>query len=82
MVKTTVDLPDELAIAAKKRAAELRKPLRELIIAGLRSQLEPRAAARRPAARRLRFPIVKGGLPPGLDVSDRAQMHEWIRRQR
>jgi hypothetical protein len=29
-MKTTVDIPDDLFIAAKKRAAELRQPLREL----------------------------------------------------
>jgi hypothetical protein len=37
-VKTTIDLPDEL-IEAKKRAGELRRPLRQLIEDGLRAQL-------------------------------------------
>ncbi|HXG31999.1 MAG TPA: hypothetical protein VNJ11_01430 [Bryobacteraceae bacterium] len=34
-MKTTVDLPDELLIAAKKRAAEERLTLRELLARGL-----------------------------------------------
>jgi hypothetical protein len=38
-MKTTVDIPDELFVAAKKRAAELRQPLRELIERGLRAEL-------------------------------------------
>jgi len=41
-MKNSIDLPDELFIAAKKRA---------------------------------------GGLPPGVDVSDRAAMHESLRQQ-
>ena len=44
-MKTTVDLPDDLFIAAKRRAAELRQPLRALIERGLRAELE-RSASR------------------------------------
>ena len=44
-MKTTVDLPDDLFIAAKKRAAELRQPLQALIERGLRAELE-RSASR------------------------------------
>ncbi len=82
-MKTTIDLPDDLFIAAKTRAAELRKPLRELIESGLRDQLARRPRATRPRARRrVRWVTVDGGLPPGLDLSDRAAMHDWIRRRR
>ena len=38
-MKTTIELPDELLVEAKKRAAELRRPLRRLIEDGLRAQL-------------------------------------------
>jgi len=38
-MKTTVELPDDLLIAAKKRAAELRVPLRSIIEESLRSGL-------------------------------------------
>jgi hypothetical protein len=48
---------------------------------------EPAGPARLAAAvvsfpRRESGVTVQGGLPPGLDVSDRASMHEWLRRQR
>lgn len=81
-MKTTVDLPDDLLVAAKKRAAEQRTTLRALIERGLRGQLRPARA--RPRARKLRIRLVtvQGGLPPGLDVADRSAMHEWIRRNR
>lgn len=79
-MKTTVDIDDELLIAAKKRAAELRRPLRALIEDGLRSQLrEPRRLA--PAT--IDWVVVDGGLPAELpDLADRAAMSEWIRAQR
>lgn len=38
-MKTTVELPDDLLIEAKKRAAELRVPLRSIIEESLRSGL-------------------------------------------
>jgi hypothetical protein len=80
-MKTTVDIDDELLIAAKKRAAELRRPLRRLIEDGLREQL------RRPTAKveanELRWLTVDGGLPEDSgDLSDRAAMTEWIRQER
>jgi len=81
-MKTTVELPDELLIAAKKRAADLRTTLREILEAGLRRELS--RPNRKPKRRRraIRWVMVRGGLPPGLDLSDRAKMHEWIRRGR
>ena len=81
-MKTTLDLPDDLLIAAKKRAAELRRPLRRVIEDGLRASL--RARTRRKPARpvRIRWTTVAGGLPPGLDLSDRESMIDWIQRHK
>ena len=76
-MKTTVDLPDELLIQAKKRAAELRQPLRALIADGLRLRLAQAKHGRR-KPRKLRLVTVAGGLPPGLDLTDRAKMHDWL----
>jgi hypothetical protein len=77
-MKTTVDLPDELLTEAKKRAAELRVPLRRLLEEGLRARLaNPRRTRVRP--RRIRWVTVDGGLPPELDLSSREAMHEWLR---
>jgi hypothetical protein len=83
-MKTTVDLPDDLVIAAKKRAAELRRPLRALIERGLRAELgrsRPDLGSRKRRVK-LTWITVDGGLPAGVDVADRAAMHEWLRSQR
>ncbi len=77
-MKTTVEIPDDLLIEAKKRAAELRVPLRKLVEEGLRARLARPAGLKRKAKRRIRWVTVKGGLPPGLDVSDRGQMGDWL----
>lgn len=81
-MKTTVDLPDELFIAAKKRAAELRQPLRALIERGLRAELSRGTSHHQAERRTIRWVTVAGGLPPGVDVGDRAAMHDWLRQQR
>lgn len=80
-MKTTIELPDALFVAAKKRAADERRPLRELIEEALRAKLAERMPAKRRRAP-IRWVTASGGLPPGLDVSDRAAMHDWLRRQR
>ena len=81
-MKTTVELPDELLVAAKKRAAELRCTLCTLIERGLRQELSRAKATRAPRRRRIRWVVVPGGSPPGLDVGDRTAMHEWLARSR
>ena len=69
-------------IAAKKRAVELRQPLRALIERGLRAELGRSTGHRPTKPRTIRWVTVAGGLPAGVDVSDRAAMHEWLRQQR
>ncbi len=81
-MRTTIDLPDDLLIAAKKQAAESRSTLREIFERGLRRELAGKGGARRGRAPAIRWVTARGGLPPGLDVSDRAAMHDWIGRQR
>jgi hypothetical protein len=80
-MKTTLDLPDDLFVEAKKRAAEQRRSLRDLIASGLRAELR---GPRRPAISRkaVAWVTVKGGLPPGMDVADREAMHDRLRRTR
>ena len=39
-MRTTIDIPDELAIEAKKVAAERRTSLRKLVLAGLLRELQ------------------------------------------
>jgi len=78
-MKTTVDLPDDLLIRAKKRAAETRTPLRVLIARGLRRELQGGGTVRRGRAGppRIHWVTAPGGLPPGLDVADRESLHAW-----
>ena len=80
-MKTTVELPDDLLIRAKKRAAETRTPLRVLIERGLRRELASSSAHNRAwrASRKIRWVVAPGGLPPGLDVSDRSSLFNWMR---
>ena len=72
-----MELPDDLLAAAKKRAAELRVPLRRLLEEGLRARLASPPPRRR--GRRIRWVTVAGGLPPRLDLSSRESLHEWLR---
>ena len=80
-MKTTIELPDDLLIAAKKRAAELRCTLRTLVERGLRHELLGRTRTDPGKRRVVRWVTVRGGLPPGLDVADRAAMHDWLKRR-
>ena len=75
-MKTTLELPDELLIEAKKRAAEQRRPLRALVEEGLRLAL--RKPEKQPRKKQVRLITVKGGLPSDLDLSSRGAMHEWL----
>jgi hypothetical protein len=79
-MKTTVELPDDLFVSAQKAAAERRTTLRDLIERGLRRELATPAAQERRT--RIQWVTVDGGLPPDLDVSNREQLTDWIRRTR
>lgn len=68
-VKTTIDLPDGLAIRAKELAAAQGVTLRELVEAGLRTELDRRSIAARPAD--FRFRTVGGsGLREGIELAN------------
>ena len=78
-MKTTIELPDELLISAKKRAAELRRPLRALIEEGLRARLARPVRGGAIKARKIHWVLVRGGLPADLDMTNRVKMHDWMR---
>lgn len=61
-MRTTIDLPDELASAAKRLAHEQQLSLRELVVSGLRSEIERRRAV--PIVQ-FHFPTLAG---QGLDL--------------
>lgn len=80
-MRTTVDLPEDLFVAAKTRAAELREPLRKLIERSLRKELSQTSGvveSRAPLA--WQEVVVEGGLPEGIDLSDRQRMYDWLQR--
>lgn len=79
-MKTTLELPDELLIEAKKAAAEQRRPLRALVEEGLRMVLS--GPQKKAPAKRVRLITVKGGLPRDLDLSSREKMHEWLEKNK
>jgi hypothetical protein len=76
-MKTTIEIPDELLIAAKKRAAELRVPLRQLVAEGLQTRLDQNYQPRRQRPR-IHWVVVDGGLPPGLDPADRETIYQHL----
>ncbi len=78
-MKTTIDLPEAILIAAKKKAAEERTSLRKLVIRSLRRELEAVETAGQAGPRKIHFLTVDGGLPLGLDMSDRSAMNKWLR---
>lgn len=82
-MKATVGLPDDLVVKAKQRAAELRRPLRELVERALRAELRHAGRERRKGERvAIRWVATPGGVPRGLDLSDRAAMHDFLRGSR
>ena len=80
-MKTTLDLPDALFVAAKKRAAEERRSLRDLVAQGLRAQLQ-KPARRQKTTATIAWVTVKGGLPAGMDLTDRDAMHDALKSSR
>lgn len=67
-MKTTIDIPDSLAQEAKAVAQRSGATLRELVVAGLRSEIERRGAA---VAVEFHFPTVTGdGFVTGLAPED------------
>ncbi|TNU73668.1 hypothetical protein FH969_10065 [Miniimonas arenae] len=67
-MKTTIDIPDELARRARAVAHEHRTTLRELVISGVTAELDRRTAA---PPIDFHFPTVAGhGLVSDVDPSD------------
>jgi hypothetical protein len=77
--KTTIEIAEELLVAAKRHAAGHRTTLRTLVERGLRSEL--RTARPKKASAKIKWVTVDGGLPEGVDVADRAAMIDGLRRR-
>ncbi len=73
-MRTTLDLDDELVKEIKRRAADSGRTLTAVIEDTLREGLRPREKQGKPY--RLRIPIVKGKLLPGVDLNDRDSLYD------
>lgn len=68
-MRTTIDIPDDLLIKAKRIAAESKRPLRAVIEDALRESLSRRRHSSRGAP--IRLPTFRGGgIQPGVDLDD------------
>lgn len=71
-MKTTIDLPDALAEEAKRLGREQGTTLRDLVVSGLRAEVERRRSSARVD---FAFPTVSGrGLMVGLSAADAISM--------
>lgn len=80
-MKTTIEIPDHLFLEAKRKALETRTTLREIVERALRRELRRVGSRGGRRARRIRWVTSAGGLPPGLDLSDRGKMWQWMHNE-
>ena len=82
-MKMTIDLPEDLYQAAKKRALEAGTLLDVFIEQALRRELgmPDCVEAVKPVRRPIRWVTAKGKLPPGLDLSNREAMYSWFQEE-
>lgn len=83
-MKTTIELPEDLFVAAKKEAAERRVTLKVLVESGLRRELAAGRPGKPSAGKRprIRWVTVPGGVPPGVDVADRGSLYDFSTKER
>ena len=80
-MKTTVELPEDLLLEAKRKALETRTTLREILERALRRELRGTGSQRPRRRPRINWVTSAGGLPPDLDVSDRGNMWDWMQKE-
>lgn len=74
-MRTTMEITDELFRKAKRRAADERVPLREVVEAALRLYL----SGRPPGGRyKLRWRVERGRLQPGVNLDDRDTLFDLM----
>jgi hypothetical protein len=78
LMRTTLTLDDDVLKAARQRAREQDRPLKDVINEALRHGLAL-ADARSPAYT-FRLKIVDGRLLPGVDLTDRDKLFELMER--
>lgn len=78
-MRTTIELNDELLRAAKRRAAQERRTLRDIVEAALRTYLGKPGARR---GYRLRWRPEHGRLQPGVHLEDRDALWDLMEGRR
>ena len=79
-MRMAINLPDDILVAAKRRASTERTTVAALVERALRIHLGKTRSPRKRVA--VRWITVAGGLPPGMNAADRAAMQDWLRRPR
>jgi len=79
LMRTTLTLDDDVLKAAKRRAREQDRPLKDVINEALRQGLAM-SDARQPPAYTFRLKTVDGRLLPGVDLTDRDKLFELMER--
>lgn len=69
-MRTTVDIPDALYRELKSRAAHEGRSVKELILRGAESQLQPAAVSRRSLKKRSAPPVLQSKEPGTLDLDN------------
>jgi predicted transcriptional regulator len=78
VMRTTIEISDDLAKRAKRLAATRHTTLRALIEESLRDRLDATDECANSPRRTIRWVTVDGGLPEGLDVANRDELHRWM----
>jgi hypothetical protein len=68
LVRTTVDIPDEIYRQLKVKAAHEGVSVRHIVLRGIRSELEP--VAQRPAHKRFQVPVIHSSRPGTLHLTN------------
>jgi hypothetical protein len=77
-VRTTVDLPDDLLIEAKERAAREGRSLSDVVSDAVRGSF---AGAGAPKRKPVKLPQYgRGGLQPGVELDDSAALLDLMER--
>jgi putative antitoxin of VapBC-like toxin-antitoxin system len=79
LMRTTLTLDDDVLKAARRRAREQDRPLKEVINEALRQGLAMGEAPRLPAYT-FRLKTVEGRVLPGVDLADRDKLFELMDR--
>jgi hypothetical protein len=79
-MRTTLTLDDDVLKAAKRRARQQDRSLKDVINEALRHGLALSDARRRPSPYAFRLKTVAGRLLPGVDLADRDKLFELMDR--